>query len=243
MCERPRRGGERPLFPVEPVGDVLETPIGSDFAAMPRARRVVAATAGCAVVAADVLLCLAPEYLTLFRLVAIPASIWFLVGLGAGGESLGLRLTPIQGWLYWVRATLLIGFAMAIILAVGLTAAHLAGVRAALPRYGLATAGRHFFGVCVSAPVIEETIYRLILCGPLVAVLRPGAAIIVSGLVFAAYHWTSGVLSLDNAVAGYFLAWAYFRSGSLVAPMALHALGNLCVLIAGLLLAWWIPLA
>ncbi len=36
----------------------------------------------------------------------------------------------------------------------------------------------------------------------------------------------------DNLVAGFFVAWAYLRSETIVIPIALHALGNL-VVVAG----------
>ena len=88
-----------------------------------------------------------------------------------------------------------------------------------------------FLPACVNAPIIEETIYRLILCVPAVCLLRPAGAIVLSGAVFAAYHFTSGVASPDNFVAGYILCWAYLKSGSLLVPMVLHALGNLCILL------------
>jgi membrane protease YdiL (CAAX protease family) len=50
--------------------------------------------------------------------------------------------------------------------------------------------------------------------------------------VFAGLHVVTGVASPDNLIAGYILAWAYLKSGSLFIPVTLHALGNLSVLIA-----------
>ena len=80
------------------------------------------------------------------------------------------------------------------------------------------------------APILEESVYRLALCVPLAALCGPRWTIAVSGAVFAALHFVYGNPGPDNFIAGYFLAWAYLKSGTLMIPMALHALGNACVI-------------
>ena len=42
----------------------------------------------------------------------------------------------------------------------------------------------------------------------------------------------------DNLIAGFFLAWAFLKSGSIIVPLALHALGNLCALVSWVGM-WW----
>ena len=53
-----------------------------------------------------------------------------------------------------------------------------------------------------------------------------------SGLLFGGLHVLYGNPGPDNLVAGFFLAWAILKSGSILVPLALHALGNLCVIAA-----------
>jgi membrane protease YdiL (CAAX protease family) len=87
---------------------------------------------------------------------------------------------------------------------------------------------------CIVAPLFEEPIYRLIL----VAGLRkfPSWAIVaVGGLTFALLHVLYGNFSPDNAVAGFFLTWAFLKSESILVPMALHSLGNLIVILSWIL--------
>jgi membrane protease YdiL (CAAX protease family) len=43
----------------------------------------------------------------------------------------------------------------------------------------------------------------------------------------------------DNLIAGYFLAWAYLKSGTIVVPVMLHSLGNLCALVMHLGTWFW----
>ena len=143
-------------------------------------------------------------------------------------KSLGLTLRPIQGWRYWVKATLLIGLAFAGIVAAGLGLLALCGskhattLRAMPPQF----LGVAFLHMCVFAPVLEETLYRLLVCVPLAGWKRPRMAIAVSGVIFAALHFVYGNPGPENAVGGLFLAWAYLKSETIVVPVLLHALGN-----------------
>jgi len=82
---------------------------------------------------------------------------------------------------------------------------------------------------CVLAPILEEGLYRLVLCASLVPLVGPRWTIFLSGALFAALHFVGSNPGLDNFIAGYFLAWVYLKSGSIVTPIVLHSLGNLCV--------------
>jgi membrane protease YdiL (CAAX protease family) len=73
-------------------------------------------------------------------------------------------------------------------------------------------------------------IYRLVLCVPVAALLRPAPAILLCGAVFSLLHVVYGNPGPDNLIAGFFLTWAYLRSESLLLPVALHSAGNLCAL-------------
>lgn len=152
--------------------------------------------------------------------------------------SVGLHLTPSQGWRWWVKASLWIGLAVAACVVVGLGLWVLSGRDVpiyATPPSGI---GRSFLWMCVFAPVLEEVIYRLALCVPLAVGLGPWGAIVVSGLAFAGLHVAGGNPSPENLVGGLFLAWAYLKSESIVVPVLLHGLGNLCAL-AGQVGTWY----
>jgi membrane protease YdiL (CAAX protease family) len=86
---------------------------------------------------------------------------------------------------------------------------------------------------------VEEGVYRLLLCAPLVAVLRPGGAVAASGVVFAALHFRYGNPSPDNFIGGYLFAWAYLKSGTIAVPLALHAAANLAATAINLA-GWWL---
>jgi membrane protease YdiL (CAAX protease family) len=152
--------------------------------------------------------------------------------------SVGLQLTPSQGWRWWVRASLWIGLAVAACLVGGLGLWELSG--RALPIYATppSNIGRSFLRMCVFAPVLEEVLYRLALCVPLAVWIHPWGAIVVSGLAFALLHVAGGNPSPENLVGGLFLAWAYLKSESIVVPVLLHSLGNLCAL-AGQVATWY----
>ncbi|MDR0905327.1 MAG: CPBP family intramembrane metalloprotease [Oscillospiraceae bacterium] len=94
------------------------------------------------------------------------------------------------------------------------------------------------------APIAEETMFRGALFGTLRKKSR-FAAYAVSALLFAVYHlwgylvggWGADILvyALQYIPAGIALAWCYEYSGTLVAPVVLHALINL---IATVTIVW-----
>jgi membrane protease YdiL (CAAX protease family) len=85
---------------------------------------------------------------------------------------------------------------------------------------------------CFVFPVMEEFIYRVALCVPLVLIVSPWGAIAASGIVFAFLHVLYGNPSPENAIGGFVLAWVYLKSGSIYVPIGLHALGNFLLLLA-----------
>ena len=87
-----------------------------------------------------------------------------------------------------------------------------------------------FVQMCVLSPIFEEATYRFGLCTGLVTVLRPWGTIVVTGMIFGALHILYGNPGPGNLTAAYFLAWAYLKSGTIVVPVVLHSLGNLCAL-------------
>jgi uncharacterized protein len=141
--------------------------------------------------------------------------------------ALGLVVPPRQGAWFWVRAGLLIGAAVAIACAAALAAARaghdvLQLCHRDFPPPGL----QRVIALCVFAPLTEELLWRVVLCTAAGRLLGRWPAIAVTGVLFAAAHALYGVASPDNLIAGFFLAWAFLKSGTFVVPLVLHACGN-----------------
>jgi uncharacterized protein len=219
----------------------LRSTIGQTLQASPRL--AVAGLIGALTVAADFAL----VYWNIHPLIDQGRGVVALLGLAAyvylvqgDLKSLGLTLHPIQGWWYWVKVTFLIGLATLGIIAVALGVLLLSGQKLPIsicptePKY----VGISFLHMCVFAPVLEETIYRLLVCVPLAGWKRPRTAIVASGLIFAALHFLYGCPSPENIFGGLVLAWAYLKSETIVVPVLLHGLGNSLVL-AMQVAAWY----
>jgi membrane protease YdiL (CAAX protease family) len=220
----------------------MRTAIGQRLKSSPGELAAASATAAL-VVAADLALVWWNRYpaslegRSVLALLALAANLRLVQG---DLPSLGLRLTPLQGWWHWVWVSLLIGLAVAACILVGLGVWVWSGHE--LPIYTVAPdeLGPSFLHMCVFAPVVEETTYRIAVCMPLAVLLGPWKAIAVSGLAFGGLHVASGNPSPENLVGGFFLAWAYLRSESIAVPVLLHGLGNLCALSAQVGAWYWL---
>lgn len=96
----------------------------------------------------------------------------------------------------------------------------------------------------VLAPLYEEVLFRRVLFGRLWAAGRPVLGALLSSVLFALAHEFPGMGNNSPAAAallwtyyvfmGLALAWIYRRTGTLWAPIGVHALNNLaaCVMIA-----------
>ena len=155
-------------------------------------------------------------------------------------RSLGLRVVPIQGWWYWAKLTVIAAAGFGVLLLAIYGGARLLGIDTGPAPYMTPDQLGWFLrqGV-VEAPLFEETIYRLALCTGAVAVLRKWPTIAVSGLAFGVLHVLYGNPGPDNILAGYVLAWAYLKSGTIWLPVVYHALGNLTVYLVGVSFYYW----
>jgi uncharacterized protein len=160
-------------------------------------------------------------------LVALAAGIWLVDG---DLSSIGFRLAPVQGWRYWAGATALLGLAVAVCLLMGWGICALTGYEPPIYTTAPREIGVGFLEKCIYYPVLEEVIYRLALCVPLVILIGPWRTIAVSGLVFAGLHFAYGCPSPENLIGGFLLAWAYLKSESILIPLLLHSTGNFCAL-------------
>lgn len=83
-------------------------------------------------------------------------------------------------------------------------------------------------------PLIEETIYRGVLCVSLRSVAGYKTTIFISGTLFAFLHFIYGNPAIDNIIGGYFLSWAFLTSKSIIIPVIFHSVGNALFILFGL---------
>lgn len=91
-----------------------------------------------------------------------------------------------------------------------------------------------FQALALMTPIIEEVFFRGFIFGGLLGRFGPRRAIIVSALVFSAFHLSLGVV-IPIFITGVLLAWLYWRTGSLWAPIAAHAGQNALAVGVGVL--------
>ena len=142
--------------------------------------------------------------------------------------SLGLKLTPIQGWWYWWRLAFTFGFWIGLALVAYISVWLVLGkelpvIRTCPSIYALTL-------MCVHAPITEEIIYRVLLIVAVLPTIGRRGSVIASGVIFALIHILRGNASPENQIAGFMLAWAYLKSGTILVPIAMHSGGNLIAL-------------
>lgn len=92
-------------------------------------------------------------------------------------------------------------------------------------------------GACLIAPVCEEVLFRGLLAGRLARYgQKPGA--FVSALLFGLFHANLSQFFYAFAI-GILLAYAYYRTGSLAAPITLHILLNMYGTGVSILMPGW----
>jgi uncharacterized protein len=149
-------------------------------------------------------------------------------GPGGAASALGLR-RPRRGW---VKLTSL-GFIAYIAFAAGFAAlvaqpeqtdvAEELGVDTS----ALAAVAAGFL-IVVAAPVAEEVFFRGFFFGGLRSAMPLLPAALISGALFGSIHLAGGNLAAAGMLSmlGVLLAWLYERTGSLWAPITLHAVNN-----------------
>ena len=79
-----------------------------------------------------------------------------------------------------------------------------------------------FQALAFITPLSEEIFFRGFIFGGLLPRLGPWPAIVVSALIFSAFHFSLGVL-IPIFMTGFLLGWLYWRTGSLWAAIGAHA--------------------
>jgi membrane protease YdiL (CAAX protease family) len=159
----------------------------------------------------------------------------------AGGDraSVGMIPVPVQGWKFWFRIGLVISLsvlAVAILLA-GVWLLVVGQIRTNWD--GQSDFDEAFREAILRAPIFEELIYRIAICVPVAACWGMRASIVVSGVLFGFLHVLYGNANPVNLIAGFFLAWTFLKSNTILVPMIIHLVGNLFFLYGQLALITW----
>ena len=143
-------------------------------------------------------------------------------------DAIGVRVRPLPSLKFWLRATLALAIIMSLLIA-GTVIVFLAIDKSIVPP---PPPGFDFiWNAVIDAPFVEESIYRWIFVSAIVAAIGPRplgrwSAVVLSGAVFAYLHFVYANPGPDNFIGGYFFAWMYLRSGSILVPITFHAVGN-----------------
>ena len=79
-----------------------------------------------------------------------------------------------------------------------------------------------FQALAFITPLTEEIFFRGFIFGGLLPRLGPWRAMVISALIFSAFHLSLGVL-IPIFITGFLFAWLYWRTGSLWAAIGAHA--------------------
>jgi membrane protease YdiL (CAAX protease family) len=146
--------------------------------------------------------------------------------------TIGLTLKPVQGWKPWAWAIFVLIASLSVVCLALFASVQYGGNPLALrSMFGSRHDAMTFMvTACLVAPIVEEAIYRVVLCSATKSLLGPWAAVVLSGLLFAFLHVRYGNPSVDNVLAGFILSWAFLKSGSVAVPLLFHSLGNAVIM-------------
>lgn len=86
------------------------------------------------------------------------------------------------------------------------------------------------FANCICIPILEEIVYRGIVCGQLKLWYSPAVAIVLSALLFGAMHFNL-IQLLYAFLVGLALSYAYVKTDKLWVVILAHGLTNLAVVL------------
>ncbi|SNC65637.1 hypothetical protein SAMN06265337_1341 [Hymenobacter gelipurpurascens] len=90
-----------------------------------------------------------------------------------------------------------------------------------------------FLMIGISAPLLEEILFRGILLNGLLRNYRPWVAIGQSALLFGLFHLNPAQI-VSAGIMGLLVGWLYYRTQSLLLCIVMHALNNLMALVGSL---------
>lgn len=79
--------------------------------------------------------------------------------------------------------------------------------------------------IAVLGPVLEELLFRGAITDELLKKYSPAKAILFSGLIFGIFH-LNPVQVVSASLIGFFLAWLYYKTQSLIPCILIHVLNN-----------------
>lgn len=142
--------------------------------------------------------------------------------------TLGLRMSPVQGWRYWCGFSAWFAIVIASVCAVVCGIWYSLGWTLQIPRTSPTMPA--FIHMCIDSPVSEEVIFRALLTVAVLPLLGEWGTILLGGVVFALLHVIHGNPGPDNQLAGFMLGWAFLKSKTILVPLAMHSTGNLIAL-------------
>jgi membrane protease YdiL (CAAX protease family) len=198
---------------------LADSPIGRG---LPRGVGIAFAICACLVLAIDLQLFGSGWFRT--RLPITAATICIFLYLARDNlDALGVRLRPLPSLRFWLYVVVVLAVVFAVLIAVS-AAVYIYVVD--MPIKPVLPSGIFIWDAVVDAPVVEEATYRWVIVTGLVAVAPRWIVVVFSGATFAYLHFLYGNPAPDNFIGGYIFAWMYLRSGSILVPIAFHALGN-----------------
>lgn len=200
---------------------LADSPIGRDLA---RPVAIAMFVVALLVVARDLKLLGAFDYWRGIRLAPPALAVCLFLYLARDNlDAVGIRLRPLPSLRFWLVTILALAIIFAL-LVVGTIVVFLALDMPITPY--LPESFDYVWNAVVDAPFVEESIYRWVFVTGIAALAPRWSAVVLSGATFAYLHFLYNNPGPDNFIGGYFFAWMYLRSGSILVPIAFHALGN-----------------
>ena len=185
---------------------------------------------------------LLPPHLIVLGLIRLFQAVLVLLAAKAWGQGLsslgvdraGLFVGFKRGLLWSAGLALLCCILVSVLLVLDLNPVMF--LQARLPRKSTDVALFFFVGG-VLAPVTEEIFFRGLIYGFLRRWGFP-SALVLSTLFFVLVHPMDSGLPVTQIVGGVLFAAAYELEGNLVVPITIHALGNLAIFVASLVIRY-----
>ena len=144
---------------------------------------------------------------------------------GLGNPAQTIALPCLLGSLFLFPAFLLHSVSHFIIIKMGGDPSTQQAVQMVSAAENHAEIALQAFSVVFMAPVAEELLFRGVIYSSIKQIGYQRAAIAISAILFAAVH-SSWALMLPLIVLACILVWLYEKTGSLFAPMVMHATFN-----------------
>ena len=153
----------------------------------------------------------------------------------------GLLPRPHQGWRPWVLFALFAAAVIFVLCVIGAVTYWIMGWSIPIPKRDLRFWAEDLNFMCVIAPIHEELVYRVLFTVAVLPLLGFYGTVIAGGVLFGLIHVLGGNPGPDNLIAGFFLQWAYMKSGTVLVPLAMHSSGNLIAFSAQVLSTILLP--